>query len=116
MGKHRLCTALLLGAGGFAGVLGLGGEAAAVDYGSTTVTSVTLSGHEVFDDWRDYGRFPLRRTTAGMLGKHHTMDGTDDDANDLGLRDARIEIYESDKSYDASEPDCFGLQYVGSTT
>src|SRR5690349_6420832 len=60
---------------------------------STVVTSVTLSGTEQFDDYRDYGRFAIRKDASGNAGKQHSMDGATTNNNYLAMMDATVEIY-----------------------
>src|SRR5262245_46492415 len=79
-----------------------------------TASNVTLSGFVLFDDWRDYGRFGLRKSKSGVAGKHHSMNGSSTDANYLGLRDAKVTVYEVDNSY-STDPDCTSSAYVGTT-
>jgi hypothetical protein len=81
---------------------------------ATTVTDVTVSGRVFFDDWRDYGRFGLRKDKNGNPGVQHTMDGTSNDANYLGLRDARISVYEVDANF-GSGVDCAATTLLATT-
>jgi hypothetical protein len=82
---------------------------------STVVTNVKVSGREVFDDWRDYGRFTLRSTPSGTEAKHWSKvpAGTQ---NLVGLFDATVEVFEIDRNFDATETDCVATKSVGSTT
>jgi len=81
---------------------------------ATTVTNVTVSGRVFFDDWRDYGRFGLRKDKNGNPGVQHTMDGTSNDANYLGLRDAKISVYEVDANF-GSGVDCAATELLATT-
>jgi hypothetical protein len=80
----------------------------------TTVTNVAVSGRVFFDDWRDYGRFSLRKDKNGNPGVQHTMDGDSFNANYLGLRDAKISVYEVDNNFRVGD-DCAATTLLGTT-
>ena len=86
------------------------------DAPSTTVTSINLSGKVLFDDARDYGRFGLRKTEAGVSGTHRNLTANPSAANLLGLREATVEILEIDRNFNIDEADCSPEQVVATTT
>jgi len=94
-----------------ASALGLAAAAAA-----TSVTSVTLSGTEQFDDYRDYGRFAIRKDASGNNGKQHSMDGLTTNANYLALMDATVEVYEVDNDFDPTDATCARSTLAATTT
>lgn len=77
--------------------------------------TMTISGNVFYNDLRTHGRFSLRDREGGGTGAAEPY-GDGDDRNYLALRDAQVDLYEVDTTWDARYAGCEETHKVGSAT